>query len=49
MSKKSTNSRRNHEEMQARIAKDEQEDREAAERGKLPEETIDQIKKEIKA
>ena len=37
------------EEMQARIAKEEEEDREAAERGELPKRMIDQIKKEAKA
>ena len=35
--------------MQAQIAKEEEEDREAAERGKLPKRMIDQTKKEAKA
>ena len=37
------------EEMQAQIAKEEEEDREAVKRGKLPKRMIDQIKKETKA
>jgi hypothetical protein len=41
--------KRKNEEMQARIAKEEREDREAAERGELPRRMIDQMKKYAKA